>query len=143
MDETIDGVEYALDFVQRCIHSFFTIQLAHVLQGYIKPQTTPTWDEYAGLEDMEFPLVIKICVSPGFNQTALREVGYQDTFAYFLGRDEYGNVNSTYGWAGHTNESRTVEEVFAKVEGYQLENIIKEVSVWDKEGNDIDIRHTS
>jgi len=33
---------------------------------------------------------------------------------------------------GHTNDSRTVEEVLERVEGYQLENIIKEVFVWDK-----------
>ena len=113
--------------------AFLTVQLANVLQGYIKPQTTRTWDEYARLEDMEFPLVIKICVVPGFNQTALRELGYYDTFSYFVGRDHYENDISTYGWAGHTNDSRTVEEVLAKVEGTQLENIIKEVYVWDKD----------
>ena len=67
---------------------FFTIQLAHVLQGYIKPQTTRTWDEYARLEEMEFPLVIKICVIPGFNQTAVREFGYKDIFSYFVGRKD-------------------------------------------------------
>jgi len=79
--------------------AFLTVQLANVLEGYIKPQTTQTWEEYARLDDMEFPLVIKICVMPGFNQRALREFGYEDTFPYFLGRDEYDNVNSTYGWA--------------------------------------------
>ena len=82
------------------------------------------------LEEMEFPLVIKLCVVPGFNQTALQELGYSDTYSYFVGRDE--NVNSTYGWAGCTNESRTVEEVLAKVEGYQLEEIIKDVYVWSR-----------
>ena len=59
--------------------ALLAVQLSHVLQGYIKPQNTRTWDEYARLEDLEFPLVIKICISPGFNQTALREVGYEDT----------------------------------------------------------------
>ena len=39
--------------------TFLTVQLANVLEGYIKPQTTRTWDEYARLEEMEFPLVIK------------------------------------------------------------------------------------
>ena len=110
--------------------AFLTVQLARVFEDYIKPQTTRTWDEYARLEEMEFPLAIKICVIPGFNQTALEELGYNDTFSYFLGREDYGKVCSTYGWAGHTNDSRTVEEVLAKVEGYQLEKIIKEVYVW-------------
>ena len=117
--------------------AFLTVQLSHVLQGYIKPQTTRTWDEYVRLEDMEFPLVIKICVVPGFNQTALREVGYKDTLSYFVGRDVgFGldfrkSANSTYSWVGHTNDSRTVEEVLAKVVGYQIENIIHSVTVWD------------
>ena len=113
--------------------AFLTIQLARVFEDYIKPQTTRTWDEYARLEDMEFPLVVKICVIPGFNQTAVREQGYYDTFSYFVGRDHYANDTSTYGWAGHTNDSGTVNEALAKVEGYQLENIIKEVYVWDKD----------
>ena len=119
--------------------AFLTVQLARVFEDYIKPKTTRTWDEYARLEDMDIPLVIKICVIPGFNQTALEKLGYYDTFSYFVGRDHYGNENSTYGWAGRTNDLRTVEEVFAKVEGYQLDNIIKKVYVWDKKGNDIDI----
>ena len=76
--------------------AFLTVQLAYVLEGYVTPETTRTWDEYEQLEDMEFPLVIKICVVPGFNQRALREVGYEDTFSYFLGRDHYDNVNSTH-----------------------------------------------
>ena len=42
--------------------TFLTVQLANVLEGYIKPQTTRTWDEDVRFEDMEFPLVIKICV---------------------------------------------------------------------------------
>ena len=87
---------------------FFTIQLAHVLQGYIKPQTTRTWDEDVRFEDMEFPLVIKICVIPGFNQTALQELGYKDTYSYFLGREDSYNDNHTYGWAGHTKDLGTV-----------------------------------
>ena len=109
--------------------AFLTVQLANVLEGYIKPQTTRTWDEDVRLEDMEFPLVIKICVIPGFNQAALQEVGYKDTISYFLG--SYNN-NSAYGWAGHTKDSgrsSTVEEVLAKVSGHQIEEIIRSVSV--------------
>ena len=117
--------------------TFLTLQLANVLEGYIKPQTTRTWDEYARLDEMEFPLVIKICVIPGFNQTALQEVGYKDTISYFLG--SYNN-NSAYGWAGHTKDterSSTVEEVLAKVSGYQIEEIIRSVSVWDIEEHNL------
>ena len=119
--------------------TFLTVQLANVLEGYLKPQTTRTWDEYARLDEMEFPLVIKICVIPGFNQTALQELGYKDTISYFLGRVSYNN-NSVYSWAGHTKDSErssTVEEVLAKVSGYQIEEIIRSVSVWDFEEHNL------
>ena len=89
---------------------------------------------------MEFPLVIKICVIPGFNQTALQELGYKEAFSYFVGRDKYYNDNSTYGWAGHTKgpgRPITVEEVLAKVSGYQIEEIIRSVSVWDFEEHNL------
>ena len=104
--------------------ALLAVQLSHVLQGYIKPQTTRTWDEYARLEEMEFPLVIKICVIPGFNQTAVREFGYKDIFSYFVGRKD-SDYYTSYDWAGHTNYSGTVKEVLAKVVGYQIENIIQ------------------
>ena len=117
---------------------FFTIQLAHVLQGYIKPQTTRTWDEYARLEEMEFPLVIKICVIPGFNQKALSEFGYEDIFSYFVGRKD-SDYYTTYGWAGHTNYTGTVKEVLERVSGYQIEEIIKQIYVWDRKDYKIDI----
>ena len=50
---------------------------------------------------------------------------------YFLGRDKYDNYNSTYGWAGHTKDSNTVEKVLTKVGGYQIEKFIEHVSIWD------------
>ena len=84
--------------------TFLTVQLANVLEGYLKPQTTRTWDENARLENMEFPLMIKICVIPGINQTALQEVGYKDTFSYFLGQEDKFDNNSAYGRAGHTKD---------------------------------------
>ena len=49
------------------------IQLVNVLESYIQPTITRTWEEEVPLEDIEFPLVIKICTVPGFNQTALHE----------------------------------------------------------------------
>ena len=59
--------------------------------------------------EMNLPLTIKVCVSPGFNDKALQEVGYSDTWAYFLGNSMHNE--SLYGWAGHTETS----EVFGNV----------------------------
>ena len=82
-----------------------TIQLVNVLKGYIQPTITRTWEEEVPLEDIEFPLVIKICIIPGFNQTALHEVGYEDTWNFFLGKSRFND--SVFGWAGHTEDSST------------------------------------
>ena len=57
-----------------------TVQLIHVLDGYINPTITRTFKKEVPLHDMDFPLVIKVCVIPGFNQTALQEMGYHDTY---------------------------------------------------------------
>ena len=109
------------------------VQLSHILQGYIKPQTTRTWEEEVPLHSMEFPLVVKVCVIPGFNQTALQEVGYKDTFAYFLGLPDSESGGSLYGWAGHTKENGTfgsVEEVLTLATGHNFENVVESVYVW-------------
>ena len=53
--------------------AFLTVQLVHIFERYIRPQTTRTWEEKVPLKDLEFPLVIKVCVIPGFNQTALQD----------------------------------------------------------------------
>ena len=100
--------------------ALLTIQLAHILTDYVKPRLTRTWEEEVLLEDIDFPVVIKVCVIPGFNQTALNDVGYKDTLSYFVGlnsSEPYGN-SSNYGWAGHAEglgTFGTVEEILENI----------------------------
>ena len=92
------------------------------------------------LHDIEFPLVIKICVIPGFNQTALQEAGYSDMESYFLGQNWFDIP--TVGWAGITNENETlgtVEEVLAKVKNYGVEDVLEDFFVWTTERERIPI----
>ena len=114
------------------------IQLTHVLEGYLKPTITRTWEEEVPLQDIEFPLVIKICVVPGFNQTALLEAGYQNTYSYFAGQSRFNNT--LFGWAGHTEDSGTlgtVEDILAQVSDNEIENIFDRIFVWTKDEDDI------
>ena len=53
------------------------------------------------LKDMDFPLNIKVCVKPGFNRTALKDLGYRDEADFILGRSIY-NRYGIVGWGGHT-----------------------------------------
>ena len=122
--------------------AFLTVQLAHIFERYIRPQTTRTWEEKVPLKGLEFPLVLKICVIPGFNQIALQEMGYRDTFAYFVGLDDPEGDSHVYGWAGHSEDSGifgTVEDVLAKISSYKIENVLKYVYVWTAEDGRIEI----
>ena len=99
-----------------------------------------TWEEEVSLEDIEFPLTIKVCVIPGFNQTALHEEGYADTYNYFLGNSRW--ENDPLGWGGHNEDSETfgnVEETLAKVSYNNFESIFDDVDVWTKDEESIDI----
>ena len=117
-----------------------TVQLVVVLDSYVNPTNTRTWDEEVMLADIEFPVVFKICVIPGFNEKALHNAGYNDTFYYFLGQSAFNK--SMYGWAGHTNNSeqyKTVQEVLTEVINYDIHDILKKIYVWTRDKVDIDI----
>ena len=52
------------------------------------------------LNEIEFPVLFKVCVTPAFRMEKILESGYSDLFFYFLGKSKFGN---NYGWAGHTS----------------------------------------
>ena len=116
------------------------VQLVHVLTGYLKPTITKTWEKEMPLQDMDFPLVIKVCVNPGLNQTALKEIGYKDTWDYFLGRSSFNS--SVYGWAGHTKNSgniKSVKEISEHVSDFEIEKIFSYITVYTRDAGTIDI----
>ena len=135
--EMLTSVKWLWVMVNLFCSVVLAIQLANILEGYIKPSLTRTWEEELMLRDIDFPVIVKICVIPGFNEKALQEAGYQDTWYYFLGQSMFDNT--TYGWAGHANQSETVEEVLAQVADYDIEHIFQEIYVWTKDQESINI----
>ena len=92
------------------------VQLGFNLQGFLQPKFPTTRVKDVALKDLDFPLIFKICVQPGFNQTALYEVGYSGLLEYFKGKSRFNG--DVFGWAGHTSDNRTwggVAETFEKV----------------------------
>ena len=80
----------------------FLVQLRSVYMNYMNPTVFNTVVENMNLHELEFPLVFKICVKPGFNNSALEEAGYDSSFGpldYFIGKSKYNR--SYHGWAGH------------------------------------------
>jgi hypothetical protein len=103
-------------------------QLGHVLDGYIHPSVTNTVVEERDLQDLDFPLMLKICATPGFNETALHEVGYGSVLRYFEGRSMYNA--SILGWAGHSNSSEKhgdVAEVLGKVRSHSFGELVDQI----------------
>ena len=81
------------------------VQLGSILwNGYIRPSVTNIVVEEIKGKDMDFPVVLKICVTPGFNKKALNKAGYDDMWTYLNGRSKYSSTILV--WAGHTNTSR-------------------------------------
>jgi hypothetical protein len=108
------------------------VQLGFVLwNGYIRPSVTNTRVEEMELKDVDMPVVLKICVTPGFNMTAIKEMGYDDPFGvyrYFNGESKYNQT--ILGWAGHTNTSRvhgSVAEVLKRVRAHTADEVINKV----------------
>ena len=112
----------------------FIIQFGIVLNGFIYPSMTNTVVHENNLQELDFPLVFKICVQPAFNLTALEEAGYDTkygSFRYFVGRSKYNR--SVYGWAGHTNTSgvvASVEEILSRVSLHTQESVLSKVKVF-------------
>ena len=99
-------------------------------RGFIYPTLLNMDASEIDLRDTEFPLDIKICAEPGFNETAIEEVGYdRSPWTYFNGVSRFNS--SIVGWAGHTNDfgvKGSVEGVFKKVRNHILEEVIS--SIW-------------
>ena len=103
---------------------------------------THTWVEEKDFHELDLPITIKVCVSPGFDNGALYEVGYYDTYYYFLGSSMYND--STYGWAGHTNTSEvfgngTARDVLEAVRYHSAEDVIDTAYVWTSKHESISI----
>ena len=91
-----------------CICIFF-VQLFQLLPSYFAPTMTHTEVREVQLKDINFPLNLKICVKPDFNEAALQGFGYNDSADYILGRSKFnGNM---VGWGGHGGGKSAAKEV--------------------------------
>ena len=83
----------------------FLFQLFHLLPSYLDPTMTNTEVTNEQLKDMDFPLDIKICMSPLLNSSVLQQLGYDQVSFYHMGASSNGSL---IGWGGHNNASGAV-----------------------------------
>ena len=105
--------------------------MANIWEDFVNPKLTNTTVEKKKLESYDFPLLFKICPMLGFNITALKEYGYKNAGAYLEGESMFNH--SLVGWGGHKNGTfeaqDSVEEVFAKVKNYGVNDIVDHINI--------------
>ena len=104
----------------------FTVQFGILLKSYITPEQTNIRVTEKNMST--FPLVFKICFSPGLNESAIKEAGYEGTWKYFRGKSKFNR--SLVGWAGHTSTSGvrgSVQEMVEKAQLYTAEDVINNI----------------
>ena len=95
-----------------CLLAFLT-QISILIYDMINPTRTLTATQKVDFADIEFPLVFKVCIKPGYNETELRKLGYRNSLAYLAGMSMFNK--STFGWAGHSGEGGIVSNVSGKL----------------------------
>ena len=78
--------------------------LTSIVYDKHNPESTIGVTEKTQLDKIDFPAVFKVCMTPGFNETELRQVGYSNTWGYFHGQSKY--KKQIFGWSGHTKDGQ-------------------------------------
>ena len=121
----------------------FLVQLKSVFIDFMEPTVFNTLVEKKDLTEIDFPIVFKICVKPGFNISALEEAGYRTNLGplgYFLGASAY-NL-SYHGWAGHSPTAEvqaSVADVLTRVSLHTVQTVFKKSYITTRNGSSFDI----
>jgi hypothetical protein len=84
-----------------CCIIAFLVQISFITYGYIKPERPITETFRQDLDEMEFPVVFKVCVIPAFNDSAVKKEGYRGATGFFDGKSRFND--SILGWGGHVD----------------------------------------
>ena len=114
-----------------CVVAALT-QLFFILMGFVNPNQLNTDTSELALQEIDFPLDIKICVRPSLNSTILNDFGYNDGSHYMLGLN---SDLSHFGWGGHSNTTRgsALASALEVLEAAKLNltlDIIKNISIY-------------
>ena len=82
-----------------------------IANDHLYPSETVSHRVEKKLDEIQFPVLFKICIKPAFNLKELQNAGYHSIWDYFTGQSRYDK--SVYGWAGHTKDGK----VYGSVQG--------------------------
>ena len=82
--------------------------VGNILYAFLNPEN-PTVKQYEKrLDEIEFPLTFKYCLTLANESQIIRNLGYKLIWEYYYGQSFYNR--NLYGWTGHTpdNDSGTI-----------------------------------
>ena len=99
-------------FIYACCFCCFIVQISILAKDELYPNLPGSHKEEKHLDDIEFPILFKLCINPYLDALQLHKAGYRNMFHYFTGRSRFNG--SIYGWAGHTEEGEDLGTVTGK-----------------------------
>ena len=97
-------------YLIRCVCLLaFLVQTTTLIAGMVSPKDTVIKTQKIDLAEIDFPLIFKVCVKPGFNETQLKILGYRNSHDYLVGTSKYNKT--VFGWAGHTPDGNIVSNI--------------------------------
>ena len=88
------------------------------------------------LDEIEFPVLFKVCITPAFKIEKIIESGYTNLWYYFMGKSKFSNI---YGWAGHTRNGTVIStpESILKDAVVDIKEVLKYITVKYRGGKGI------
>ena len=84
------------------------IHLGNILYNFLNPQQPSIKHYEKKLQDMEFPIIIKLCIESKDERSheLYENLGYEDITEFYWGLSRYNS--SIFGWNGHTINGTTL-----------------------------------
>ena len=64
----------------------FVLQMGLLIQSRLHPEKTISSTELKKLGEIPFPAIFRICLKPAYNETFLRQAGYETAWRLFTGK---------------------------------------------------------
>ena len=102
-------IEFLLNIILTCICLVHIIVNLHIIINPVSPSVKKYEKQ---LENIDFPLIFKVCLSNKYDFDNSKAWGYQLKLAFFEGKSRYNN--SIYGWSGHSEDGNSLGNVEGK-----------------------------
>ena len=124
--------------------AIFFLQFYNISENFYNPSKTRTSKHHEDLIDMEFPILLKLCIKPGYNWEKLQDYGYESDFHFYAGLSRHNK--SIFGNFGHFENGSLISstKIFENVATVaNIATVISQIYIrdWDNQKLPIDLEH--